>query len=56
VEIDIAFVRQPKVFCKNAVVAKEGEKTVKVFCEHLEKSPGKPVVSKLDAKNLSNIL
>jgi hypothetical protein len=49
---DISIVRQPVGFRESAVVAKEGAMAAKVAREQIEKSTGKPAVSKLNAKNL----
>jgi len=48
---DISIVRQPNGFDESAVVAREGAETAKVARNQLEKSTGKPAVSKLNAKN-----
>jgi hypothetical protein len=48
---DISIIRQPSGFNESADVAKEGAETAKVARERLEKSTGKPAVSKMDAKN-----
>jgi len=50
---DISQVRQPEGFEQSAKVAKEGAKTAKAARQQLEKSTGKPVVSKLNAKKLA---
>jgi BRO family, N-terminal domain len=50
---DIAQVRNPEGFAESAEVAKEGAKTAKAARLQLEKSTGKPVVSKLNAKKLA---
>lgn len=50
---DIAQVRQPEGFAQSAEVAKEGAKTAKAARLQLEKSTGKPAVSKLNAKQLA---
>lgn len=50
---DISQVRQPEGFEQSAKVAKEGAKTAKAARLQLEKSTGKPVVSKLNAKKLA---
>jgi hypothetical protein len=50
---DIAQVRKPEGFNESAEVAKEGAKTAKAARLQLEKSTGKPVVSKLNAKKLA---
>jgi hypothetical protein len=50
---DIAQVRNPEGFNESAEVAKEGAKTAKAARLQLEKSTGKPVVSKLNAKKLA---
>jgi len=47
---DISIVRQPSGFEESADVAKEGAKVAKVAREQIEKSIGKPAVSKLNAK------
>jgi len=47
---DISAARQPSGFNESAVVAKEGAKAAKVAREQIEKSTGKPAVSKLNAK------
>jgi len=44
-------VRQPTGFDESAVVAVEGAKAAKAAREQIEKSTGKPAVSKLNAKN-----
>lgn len=49
---DISLVRNPQGFAASAEVAKEGAKTAKAAREQLEKSTGKSVVSKLNAKDL----
>lgn len=50
---DISQVRNPEGFAESAEVAKEGAKTAKAARLQLEKSTGKPVVSKLNAKQLA---
>jgi len=50
---DISQVRNPEGFAQSAEVAKEGAKTAKAARLQLEKSTGKPVVSKLNAKKLA---
>ena len=50
---DISQVRNPEGFAESAQVAKEGAKTAKAARLQLEKSTGKPVVSKLNAKSLA---
>ena len=52
---DISIVRQPKGFRKSAVVAKEGAKAAKAAREQIEKSTGKSVVSKLNAKKFGQL-
>lgn len=47
---DISVIRNPNGFDESAEVAKEGAKTAKAARLQLEKSTGKPVVSKLNAK------
>jgi hypothetical protein len=49
---DISVERQPVGFNASAVVAKEGAKAAKVAREQIEKSTGKKVVSRLNAKIL----
>jgi len=49
---DISVERQPVGFNESAKVAKEGAKAAKAARTQIEKSTGKPVVSKLNAKNL----
>jgi len=55
---DISIVRQPVGFKESAAVAEEGANAAKIAREQIEKSTGKPAVSKLNAKNpkASNIL
>jgi hypothetical protein len=53
---DISVIRQPSGFRESAVVAKEGAKAAKVAREQIEKSTGKPAVSKLNAKSLERRL
>ena len=48
---DISIERQPEGFDESAKVAREGAKAAKVAREQIEKSTGKPAVSKLNAKN-----
>lgn len=50
---DISLVRNPKGLKQSAQVAAEGAKTAKAARLQLEKSTGKPVVSKLNAKKLA---
>ena len=50
---DISQVRNPEGFAESAQVAAEGAKTAKAARLQLEKSTGKPVVSKLNAKQLA---
>lgn len=50
---DISHVRQPEGFEQSAEVAQEGAKAAKAARLQLEKSTGKPVVSKLNAKQLA---
>ena len=52
---DISVERQPSGFEESAEIAREGAKTAKVARQQLEKSTGKPVVSKLNAKSLGQI-
>ena len=52
---DISIVRQPMGFNESAVVAQEGAKAAKAAREQIEKSTGKPTVSRLTAKNLGQI-
>ena len=49
---DISIARQPSGFGESAEVAKEGAKAAKVAREQIEKSTGKPAVSRLNAKIL----
>ena len=49
---DISIVRQPVGFNESAIIAREGATAAKVARKRIEKSTGKPVVSKLNAKNL----
>jgi hypothetical protein len=49
---DISIVRQPSGFNESATVAEEGAKAAKVAREQIEKSTGKPAVSKLNARSL----
>jgi hypothetical protein len=49
---DISIERQPISFNESKDIAEEGALTAKVAREQLEKSTGKPVVSKLNAKGL----
>jgi hypothetical protein len=49
---DISIVRQPVGFNESAIIAREGATAAKVARKKIEKSTGKPVVSKLNAKNL----
>jgi hypothetical protein len=50
---DISQVRNPEGFAESAQVAQEGAKTAKAARLQLEKSTGKPVVSKLNAKSIA---
>ncbi|GHU59119.1 phage antirepressor [Clostridia bacterium] len=52
---DISVARQPNGFSESAEVAVEGATAAKVAREQIEKSTGKPAVSKLNAKNLGQI-
>jgi len=52
---EISTDRQPAGFVESAVVAKEGAKAAKVAREQIEKSTGKPAVSKLNAKELGQM-
>jgi len=49
---DISIIRQPSGFRESAEIAKEGAETAKVARMRLEKSIGRPAVSKLNARNL----
>jgi hypothetical protein len=49
---DISIARQPSGFAESAAVAKEGAAAAKVARDQIEKSTGKPAVSRLNAKNL----
>ncbi|MCL2364786.1 MAG: Bro-N domain-containing protein [Defluviitaleaceae bacterium] len=51
---DISIERKPEGFDESAKVAREGAKAAKVAREQIEKSTGKPAVSKLNAKELGN--
>jgi hypothetical protein len=53
---DISIVRQPGGFVESAAVAKEGAKAAKAARDQIEKSTGKPAVSKLNAKKLGQRL
>ncbi|HRG50770.1 MAG TPA: Bro-N domain-containing protein [Pseudomonadales bacterium] len=50
---DISQVRNPEGFDESAQVAKEGAKAAKAARQQLEKSTGKTVISKLNAKQLA---
>jgi hypothetical protein len=52
---DISVVRQPVGFDESAVVAKEGAKAAKAARNQIEKSTGKPAISRLNAKSLGQI-
>ena len=47
---DISIVRQPMGFEESAVVATEGAKAAKVARDQIEKSTGKAVVSRVNAR------
>ena len=49
---DISIIRQPVGFRESAAVAEEGANAAKVAREQIEKSTGKPAVSKLSSKKL----
>ena len=49
---DISIVKQPSGFTESAAVAQEGAKAAQVAREQIEKSTGKPAVSRLSAKKL----
>ena len=49
---DISIARQPSGFDESAIVAKEGATVAKVARKQIEKSTGKPAVSKLSAAEL----
>jgi len=49
---DISIIRQPNGFTESAAIAQEGVKAAKVAREQIEKSTGKPAVSKRNAKRL----
>ena len=49
---DISIVRQPSGFNESAAAAEEGAKAAKAAREQIEKSTGKPAVSRLNARNL----
>lgn len=53
---DISIERQPDGFVESAEAAAEGALAAKVAREQIEKSTGKSAVSKLNAKNLGQIL
>jgi hypothetical protein len=53
---DISIARQPSGFNESAVVAQEGAEAAKVARKQIEKSTGKPVISKLNAKNFGQRL
>ncbi|MCL1994182.1 MAG: hypothetical protein FWG66_14655 [Spirochaetes bacterium] len=48
----ISIARQPSGFTESAAVAQEGALAAKTAREQIEKSTGKPAVSKLNAKKL----
>jgi hypothetical protein len=48
---EISIIRQPSGFHESAEAAKEGAKAAKVAREQIEKSTGRPAVSKKNAKN-----
>jgi hypothetical protein len=52
---DISIVRQPQSFEESKAVAKEGAETAKAARLRLEKSTGKRVVSKLNARDLKRL-
>ncbi len=52
---DISQVRSPNDFAGSKEVAKEGALTAKVAREQLEKSTGKNVISKSNAKNINEL-
>ena len=52
---DISATRQPVGFTQSAEVAKEGATAAKVAREQIEKSTGKPAVSRLNAKDLGQV-
>jgi predicted adenine nucleotide alpha hydrolase (AANH) superfamily ATPase len=49
---DISIVRQPSGFNESAAIAQEGAGAAKAARERIEQSTGKPVISRLSAKNL----
>ena len=49
---DISIAREPSGFNESAIVAQEGAKAAKAAREHIERSSGQSVVSKLNAKKL----
>ena len=49
---DISIAKQPSGFGESAVVAEEGAKAAQVAREQIEKSTGKPTVSRLNAMEL----
>ena len=52
---DISIARQPSGFDESAEVAEEGAKAAKVAREQIEKSTGKPAVSRLNAKIIGQL-
>ena len=52
---DISMVRQPQGFSESALAAEDGAKVAKAAREQIEKSTGKPAVSKLNAKSLGQL-
>ena len=48
---DISIARQPSGFNESAIVAQEGATAAKVARKQIEKSTGKSIISKLNAKN-----
>jgi len=53
---DISIVKQPSGLNESAAIAADGAKAAKVARKQIEKSTGKPAVSKLNAKNLGQRL
>ena len=52
---EISIVHQPDGFNQSAIVAKEGAKAAKVARLQIEKSTGKPAVSRLNSKNFKQV-
>ncbi|MDR2697271.1 MAG: Bro-N domain-containing protein [Holophagales bacterium] len=52
---DISIARQPSGFVESAAAAEDGAKAAKAAREQIEKSTGKPAVSRLSAKDLDRL-